>query len=203
MHKLAGILKESPDGYYRHLVSHWQKPESLVAGAREHRGILWDAAVKESVPDPVERMQYLDTGTYLPDDILTKVDRASMAVSLEARVPLIDHRVVAFAWTLPPAMKLRGGTGKWLLRRVLARHVPDTLIDRPKMGFGVPIDSWLRGPLRDWAENLLSERRLAAEGFLDPAMVRATWAQHLGGRVNHQYLLWDVLMFQAWRERWS
>lgn len=203
MHKLAGILNQSPDGYYRYLISHWQDPDALVRGGREHRGILWDAEVKRYVSDPVERMQYLDTATYLPDDILTKVDRASMAVSLEARVPLIDHRVVAFAWTLPPSMKVRDGTGKWLLRRVLARHVPDRLIDRPKMGFGVPIDSWLRGPLREWAEDLLSERRLAAEGFLDPSMVREKWTQHLGGRVNHQYLLWDVLMFQAWKDRWA
>ena len=153
MHKLAGILTQSPGSYYRYLVSHWPDPDRLVLGGREHRGLLWDPAVAEHVPDPVERMQYLDTATYLPDDILTKVDRASMAVSLEARVPLIDHRVVAFAWTLPPALKVRDGTGKWLLRRVLARHVPDRLIDRPKMGFGVPIDGWLRGPLRDWAED--------------------------------------------------
>ena len=203
VHKLAGILTESVDGYYRYLVSHWQEPDSLVLGGREHRGLLWDAAVKDDVPDAVERMQYLDTLTYLPDDILTKVDRASMAVSLEARVPLIDHRVVAMAWTLPPSLKIRGSTGKLLLRRLLERHVPRRLIDRPKTGFGVPIDAWLRGPLRDWAEGLLSERRLAAEGILNPAMVREKWAQHLGGRVNHQYLLWDVLMFQAWQERWS
>jgi asparagine synthase (glutamine-hydrolysing) len=202
MHKLAGILNESLGSYYRYLVSHWPEPDALVLGAREHRGILWNLDERQ-VSDPIERMQYLDTATYLPDDILTKVDRASMAVSLEARVPLIDHRVVAFAWTLPPALKVRDGTGKWLLRRVLARHVPDRLIDRPKMGFGVPIDGWLRGPLRDWAEDLLSEKRLAAEGLLNPAMIREKWAQHLGGRVNHQYLLWDILMFQAWKARWS
>ncbi len=202
MHKLAGILNESLGSYYRYLVSHWPEPDALVLGAREHRGILWNLDERQ-VSDPIERMQYLDTATYLPDDILTKVDRASMAVSLEARVPLIDHRVVAFAWTLPPALKVRDGTGKWLLRRVLARYVPDRLIDRPKMGFGVPIDGWLRGPLRDWAEDLLSEKRLAAEGLLNPAMIREKWAQHLGGRVNHQYLLWDILMFQAWKARWS
>jgi asparagine synthase (glutamine-hydrolysing) len=202
MHKFADILNETPSSYYRRLVSHWPEPEALVRGTQEHHSILWDAAVEKQTPDPVERMQYLDTVTYLPDDILTKVDRASMAVSLEARVPLIDHRVVAFAWTLPLSLKVRNNTGKWLLRRVLERHVPKALVDRPKMGFGVPIDSWLRGPLREWAEALLCERRLAAEGFFDPAMVREKWTQHLGGRVNHQYLLWDVLMFQAWKERW-
>jgi asparagine synthase (glutamine-hydrolysing) len=203
MHKLAGILNESLGSYYRHLVSHWPEPDVLVRGGRERRGLLWDPAVERKVADPIERMQYLDTATYLPDDILTKVDRASMAVSLEARVPLLDHRVLAFAWTLPPALKVRDGAGKWLLRQVLSRHVPTKLIDRPKMGFGVPIDGWLRGPLRDWAETLLSERRLAVEGILDPAMVREKWTQHLGGRVNNLYLLWDVLMFQAWKEQWG
>jgi len=202
MHKLAGILAGEQSGYYRYLVSHWQEPDALVRGAHEYRGLLWDPSVSDRVPDPVERMQYLDTLTYMPDDILTKVDRASMAVSLEARVPLIDHRVVEFAWTLPASLKLRDGSGKWLLRQVLARHVPKKMIDRPKMGFGVPIDSWLRGPLRDWAETLLAEKRLGEEGFFDPAMVRAKWAEHLGGRVNNQYLLWDVLMFQAWKDRW-
>jgi asparagine synthase (glutamine-hydrolysing) len=202
MHKLAGILQEPLSGYYRYLISHWQEPDLLVAGGREYRGLLWDPSVRDRIPDAIERMQYLDTLTYLPDDILTKVDRSSMAVSLEARVPLLDHRVVEFAWTLPPSLKVRDGTGKWLLRQVLARYVPDTLIDRPKMGFGVPIDSWLRGPLRDWAENLLAEKRLAEEGFFDPAMVRENWRQHLSGRLNHQYRLWDVLMFQAWKSRW-
>lgn len=202
LHKLAGILNGQLSGYYRYLVSHWSEPDRLVQGGHEYRGLLWDAAVRDRIPDPIERMQYLDTLTYMPDDILTKVDRTSMAVSLEARVPLIDHRVVEFAWTLPPSLKVRDGSGKWLLREVLARHVPKKIFDRPKMGFGVPIDSWLRGPLRDWAETLLSEKRLAEEGYFDPAMVREKWTQHLGGRVNHQYLLWDVLMFQAWKDRW-
>ncbi len=202
LHKLAGALARTPADFYRLMVTHWDNPGAIVRGGVEPKGLLWDERVAARVPDPVERMQYLDTLTYLPDDILTKVDRASMAVSLEARVPLLDHRVVEFSWRLKPALKASGGTGKRVLRRVLDRYVPRELIDRPKMGFGVPIDSWLRGPLKDWAENLLSERRLAAEGVFDPAPIRARWREHLSGERNWQYPLWTVLMFQAWKERW-
>ena len=202
MHKLATLLTEDGQGFYQSLLSHWMEPERIVAGGREPGGLITDPRVREVVPDVMERMQYLDTLTYLPDDILTKVDRASMAVSLEARVPLLDHRVVAFSWSLPPAMKVRKGVGKWLLRQVLYRYVPPELVDRPKMGFGVPIDVWLRGPLRDWAEDLLDERRLKGEGILNPAPIRAKWREHLSGKHNWQYLLWDVLMFQAWKARW-
>ena len=202
MHKLAALLTEDGQGFYQSLVSHWREPERIVTGGREPDGLLSDPRIREFVPDFIERMQYLDTLTYLPDDILTKVDRASMAVSLEARVPLLDHRVVAFSWSLPPAMKARKGVGKWLLRQVLYRYVPPELVDRPKMGFGVPIDEWIRGPLRDWAEELLDERRLKAEGILNPAPIRAKWREHLSGKHNWQYPLWDVLMFQAWKARW-
>ncbi|MGH7008938.1 MAG: asparagine synthetase B family protein, partial [Stellaceae bacterium] len=202
VHKLAGALAGTPADFYRLMVTHWDNPDAIVRGGAEPRGLLWDESLIGRVPDPVERMQYLDTLTYLPDDILTKVDRASMAVSLEARVPILDHRVVEFSWRLKPALKASGGMGKRVLRRVLDRYVPKALIDRPKTGFGVPIDSWLRGPLKEWAEDLLGERRLAAEGVFDPAPIRAKWREHLSGERNWQYPLWTVLMFQAWKARW-
>jgi asparagine synthase (glutamine-hydrolysing) len=204
MHKLAAVLAlESADVYYRTLVSQWRSPDSIVAGGREPRGILWDDSVKQTVPNFVERMQFLDLVTYLPDDILTKVDRASMAVSLEARVPLLDHRVVEFAFRLPGRFKRRNGKNKWLLRQVLYRYVPPKLVERPKMGFGIPLDIWLRGGLRDWAQSLLAPARLAADGLLNPEPITRAWQEHLGGRRNWQYPLWTVLMLQAWRQRWG
>jgi asparagine synthase (glutamine-hydrolysing) len=202
MAKLAGVLEGGRDNFYRLVISHWPESETMVPGAAPPRFIADDPGVASIVGDPIERMQYLDSVTYLPDDILTKVDRASMAVSLEARVPLIDHRVVAFSWQLKPEWKARPGRSKYLLRRVLDRYVPRSLIERPKMGFAVPIDSWLRGPLKDWAEDLLDENRLKREGILSPEPIRAKWQEHLSGKRNWQYLLWDVLMFQAWKERW-
>lgn len=203
LHKAASVLNlGDADALYRRLVSHWD-PGILMPEVAETRGLLWDSSVRKDFPNLLDRMQFLDLVTYLPDDILTKVDRASMAVALEARVPLLDHRVVELAWRLPHAAKIRGGVTKWLLRQVLYRHVPRELIERPKMGFGVPLAEWLRGPLREWAEHLISEKRLGESGFFDVALVRRHWREHLSKQRNWQYLLWDVLMFEAWRERWG
>ncbi len=200
LHKLAGVLAlKDTDALYRRLISQWTEPERLVLAASGEAAAEW-SRLPQGLGD-VERMQGLDMLTYLPDDILTKVDRASMAVALEVRVPILDHRVVEYSWTLPLAAKLQGGTAKWLLRQVLYRHVPRPLVERPKMGFGVPIDSWLRGPLRDWAESLLDRRAMAEEGFLDAALVEEKWRQHLAGSRNWQHPLWVVLMFQAWLRR--
>lgn len=202
MHKLATVLNTDRDGFYRRIISHWPQPDDVTIGSREPKGVIWDDSLQQRIPDFTQRMQYLDTLTYLPDDILTKVDRASMAVSLEARVPILDHRVVEFAWRLPESMKIRNGEGKWLLRQLLYKYVPRELIDRPKMGFGVPIGDWMRGPLLDWAEELLSEPVFKKHGLLEPAPVLEKWRDHKSGRRNWQYLLWDVLMLHAWAEHY-
>ncbi|VAX07262.1 Asparagine synthetase [glutamine-hydrolyzing] [hydrothermal vent metagenome] len=199
--KLADILSvDTPEAMYMNLVSHWKKPDDLVHDAINTSTVLNDTSKWAELSDIGQQMMYLDTVSYLPDDILTKVDRAAMSVSLETRVPMLDHRVVEFAWKLPLDMKIRNGEGKWLLKQLLYKYVPKTLIDRPKMGFGVPIDSWLRGPLKDWAESLLNESRLRHEGYFEPAPIRAKWEEHLSGKRNWQYHLWDVLMFQQWLE---
>lgn len=202
--KGAGVMgADSTAELYRRLVSHWSQPEALVIGATEPLTVLTDPARRPRADSFIHEMMALDLVTYLPDDILVKVDRASMACSLETRVPLLDHRLVEFAWALPLDYKLRAGVTKWPLRQLLYRHVPRTLIERPKMGFGVPIGDWLRGPLREWAEALLSETRIQREGYFHAAPIRRKWSEHLSGRRNWQYLLWDVLMFQSWLDQWA
>lgn len=199
LHKLAGVLKESPSDYYAALISPWKEAWTLVDGAARTEAQAFDPSIRARFNDELSWMQYADGVTYLPDDVLTKVDRASMAVSLEARVPLLDHRVVRFAWELPQDLKLRNGQGKWLLRRVLDKYVPSSLVERPKMGFSVPIDKWLRGPLREWAADLLDTAGGAQAGLLDAAPIRRRWEEHQSGKRNWHAFLWNVLMFEAWR----
>jgi asparagine synthase (glutamine-hydrolysing) len=202
LHKFASSVLPSRDSndMYRALVSHWKAPSRLVLGGTESPAVFDDPALELPGASAAEQMCLLDQATYLPDDILVKVDRAAMAASLETRVPLLDHRVVEFSWQVPMSRKIRGGRTKWLLRQVLYRHVPAELVNRPKQGFAIPLDQWLRGPLRDWAQALIEPARLRSEGLLDDRQVTEKWQQHLRGERNWQPLLWDVLMFQAWRE---
>lgn len=184
---------------YFNLISHWKHPEQIVRNAKEPKGLLDNREFWPKVSNFTEMMMYLDMISYLPDDILVKLDRASMGASLEGRVPFIDdHNVVEFAWQLPMDFKIRNGKGKWILREILSHYIPRHLIDRPKMGFGVPIGSWLRGGLRDWAEDLLSEAQLDQEGFFNSQPIRQKWDEHLAGKHDWHYYLWDILMFQAW-----
>ncbi len=197
LHKLVDVLPLAADQVYDRLTSHWPDPAALIVDAAP------DAIAPSRPPalaDPVDAMRHRDMRGYLPDDILTKVDRASMAASLEARVPLLDHRVVEFAWRLPGHLLIREGRGKWLLRRVLDRHVPAALIDRPKSGFSVPVDAWLRGPLKAWAGDLLSPDRLKRQGLVDPGPVAAAWGRHQAGRGAEAGRLWCVLMLSQWVE---
>ena len=198
IHKLADVL--DADGYqdmYQRLIATWRHPAEVVIGSRF-------ADLPSIIPpadpdmDIAEYMMVNDMRTYLANDILVKLDRAGMAVSLETRTPFLDHRIVEFALSLPLPLKIHDGVGKRILRRLLSRYVPDKLVDRPKMGFGVPIDDWLRGPLRPWAEDLLSDSQLRADGYLDPKPIRALWREHLSRRKNRHHCLWNVLMFQAW-----
>jgi asparagine synthase (glutamine-hydrolysing) len=200
LHQFAEVLPvESSDALYSWLVSDWrQDAPAVVRGAREASTRLTDPLKLPRLRGVMDRMMYLDATTYLPDDILAKVDRASMAVSLESRMPLLDARVIEFAWRMPVAMKVRHGVGKWSLRRLLRQHLPDALIDRPKMGFCAPMHLWLRGKLRDWAEALLDERLLREGGVFDPAPIRRRWSEHIRGVRDWHADLWDVLMFQAW-----
>jgi len=199
LHKLASVLASTtPDDMYLGLRSYWHKPGLLVKNGIEPKAELSNG--HPFLQDFTERMMYLDLVGYLHDDILVKVDRASMGVSLEARVPFLDPRLVEFSWRLPLSMKIKDGKGKWILRKLLYKYVPQDIVDRPKWGFGLPIDEWLRGALRDWAESLLDESRLNQQGFLNPHLIRNEWREHIAGKRNSQLKLWGTLMFQAWLE---
>ncbi len=192
--KLAGMLDATDDrDFYRQVLAVADRP--AVCGAMRGGDVADDVP---ALADPVSRLMYRDMSDYLPGDVLVKLDRASMAVSFEGRCPLLDHRVVEFAWCLPMAAKIRDGSGKWLLRRLLRRYIPEDLSRRPKHGFNVPIGAWLKGPLRDWAEALISPDRLRRQGLLDVVHVRARWQEHLSGRRDRGYELWAILMLQAW-----
>jgi len=204
LHKGAGVLdSRSINELYLGLVSHSRNPSELVINSIEPKTLLTENSLHLEQLNDVQRMMALDLVSYLPDDILVKVDRASMGASLESRVPFLDHRIVEFSWKLPMSMKIKNGQSKWVLRQMLYKYVPKHLIERPKMGFGVPIDNWLRGPLRDWAESLLDENRLKKEGYFHPKPIREMWLAHLSGHRNMQYSLWNILMFQAWLEQES
>jgi asparagine synthase (glutamine-hydrolysing) len=200
VHKLASRLKNvrDLDDLYLSLVSEWQDPASVVIGSKEPATLLDDRTLKSGREEHEHRMMYWDTMTYLPDDILCKVDRAAMGVSLETRIPFLDHRVVELAWRMPLSMKIQNNQGKWILRQVLYKYVPKKLIERPKAGFGVPVGEWLRGPLREWAESLLDESRLRKEGYFNPVPVRQKWSEHKAGTRNWTQSIWAVLMFQNW-----
>lgn len=201
LRNIAQVLRASGrEELYRYMMSQWRKPVDLVQGAQEPLTAFTDPARRLKLPHLLQTMEYIDMGSYLPDDILVKVDRAAMAVSLESRVPLLDYRVVELSWRTPVSMKLRDGVGKWLLRQVAYRYVPRELLERPKKGFSVPVDVWICGPLRDWAEALLDAGRLRSEGIFDPEPVRKIWSDHLSGVRNSNSLLWDILMYQAWQE---
>jgi asparagine synthase (glutamine-hydrolysing) len=191
---------DDPAAMYAELVTHWNEPDSLVVGARSVDTLVDHAEDWPQVGGLENLLMALDTRTYLPDDILVKLDRATMAVGLEARVPLLDYRVVEWAAALPPEAKIVDGQSKHLLRRILRDYVPDEVMDRPKTGFGVPLGEWLRGPLRGWAEELLAPSRLAGEGFLHAEPVQTMWREHQGRRRDWEFHLWDVLMFQSWQE---
>lgn len=202
LRKFADILALDQNDIYLRLVSQCENPQRLAPTAPEHD--VWSQALRsiEGLPTFLDRMQMLDTMTYLPDDILQKVDRASMSVALEARPPLLDHRVLEFAWRLPGKFKIRNGESKWLLRRVAEQYVPRQLLNRPKAGFGIPLADWLRGPLREWSEDLLQPSTLGG-GLIDPVSAQQLWKEHLSGRRNWAYALWTVLMFESWRRRWA
>jgi len=198
LHKLAKVAAaHSAEDFYLGLASQWNRPELAVVNGREPLSTIFDQSSPSAFNNFIEYMMYIDAISYLPDDILVKTDRATMGVSLEARNPYLDARVVEFASRLPLEYNVREGQGKWLLRQVLYRHVPRSLIERPKSGFALPLDSWLRGELRAWAEALLESRRLKDEGYFNSDAVRSLWSEHLSGNMNHAHALWSILIFQS------
>lgn len=202
LHKAADVLSSATaDELYYGLISHWKNPAAVVLGGKEPQTLLNTPADNQRFQGNIPRMMALDTLSYLPDDILVKVDRAAMAVSLETRVPFLDHRVFEYAWGMPQHLKMQQGVTKACLRQILYKYVPQNLIERPKAGFAVPVAEWLRGPLKTWAEQLLQPERLAKEGFFDPEQIATLWQEHQSGKRNWQYHLWDILMFQSWHEK--
>jgi asparagine synthase (glutamine-hydrolysing) len=203
LRKLTRLLEaRDVDEVYGILLAQWDRPTAALPGATLPPSWADGEAAGLNLPSVAERMIFQDLTGYLSDDILVKVDRASMASSLEARAPLLDHRLIDFVWRLPLSARLRDGRGKWLLRRIVDRYVPPSLIDRPKTGFALPIGDWLRGPLRDWAEPLLAPAALESGAGFDATVVTAAWQRHLAGEAE-ELRLWPVLMFQAWRQRWG
>lgn len=201
LYKLAEILEvPNPETMYYNLVSQVPNPSDIVLGSKEHLTVLTDKKQHAKIQDYTEQMMFLDVLSYLPDDILVKVDRASMGASLESRVPFLDHRIIEFAFSLPLDMKIYDEKSKWLLRQVLYKYVPSQLMERPKMGFGVPVGQWLRGPLREWADTLLHESKLKEEGYFNVNLVKTMWEEHKSGKRNWQSTLWTILMFEAWLE---
>ncbi len=204
VHRWAELLSVcSREELYWHIVSHWRRPQELVVNGVEPRYVFNDQSLRKEIDNFVAYMMYIDTRTYLPDDILTKVDRASMSASLEVRVPMLDQYVVAHAWRIQQNMNREATQTKWPLRAILHKYVPRELVERPKKGFAIPIGEWLRNSLRDWGEELLDPASILSDGFLNPIPIREKWAQHLSGAGDWQYPLWNVLMFQSWLKNWQ
>ena len=202
IHKGANALKAhtSHELYYL-LCSHWQNPTETVINSKEPSTFLTKFKPELKGLNRQQQMMVLDFITYLPDDILVKVDRAAMASSLEIRIPFLDHKLIEYVWKISHSHKFKKGQGKWILKKILSKYVPNNLTERPKMGFGIPVDSWLCGPLKDWAENLLDQTRLQQEGYFETKLIREKWKEHLSGKRNWQYDLWSILMFQAWLDQ--
>ena len=202
LYKLVKILKDEEPDFYRTLISSFDYPDSYMISGTEEKGIIWENNFESYITEYVERLKLLDTLTYLPDDILTKVDRSSMAVSLEVRVPILDHRIVEFSWMLPKKIQIKKNKSKWILRQVLKKYIPEKFFERPKMGFGVPIDSWLRKDLKNWGSHLLSDEVFKKHKLLKKNDIQLMWRQHQSNEKNWQYPIWNVLMLHSWAEEY-